>query len=60
MRLRFIGPGEMCEVFGRVFVAGEWEEADGLPPDHAERLSQNPTFEVETAEPAKRLPKTEA
>jgi hypothetical protein len=52
VRLRFIGPEEMCEVFGHVFIAGEWEEAERLDPDHAATLSRNPTFEHEPASPA--------
>ncbi len=46
-RIRFKGPDEMCEVFGHVFVAWEWEDVSRMHPEHAERLSHNPTFEVE-------------
>jgi hypothetical protein len=42
----------MCEVFGRVFVVDEWEEVAGMNPEHARRLAENPTFEVEGERPA--------
>lgn len=47
MRLRFIGDGDTCEVFGVKFFKNRWTASHGLPDDLAERLAVNPTFEAD-------------
>jgi hypothetical protein len=49
-RLRFIAPGhdhQVCEVFGREFLHGNWVEASDMQPEHLALLSANPTFEAD-------------
>jgi hypothetical protein len=46
-RVRFIGPGDTCTVFGATFHLNRWTTSHGLPDADVARLAVNPTFEVE-------------
>ena len=46
-RVRFIGPGDTCTVFGATFHAFRWTTSHGLDDDCVSRLATNPTFEVQ-------------
>ena len=46
-KVRFIGDGETCEVFGHTFYRFKWTGKHTLAPDELERLAGNPTFEVD-------------
>jgi len=45
-KVRFIGGGETCRVFGHTFVRTKWVDTDGLDEIHVARLATNPTFEL--------------
>ena len=47
-RLRFIGDGDTCTVFGAVFHRNRWTARHGLDDDLVARLAANPTFEADT------------
>ena len=47
-RLRFIGDGDTCTVFGATFHRNRWNARHGLSDDLAARLAANPTFEADT------------
>ncbi len=46
-RLRYIGDGEECTVFGHLFERGEWVDAAALLDQAVHSLALNPTFEAE-------------
>jgi len=57
-RVRYIGEGETCEVFGQVFHRFQWKGVDHLAADEMDRLAHNPQFEAdwlnEAPEPSER------
>lgn len=46
-KIRFIGPGAHCVVFGHHWPEGLWVEDHQLPAHQVATLAQNPTFVVE-------------
>ena len=52
MRLRFIGDGDTCAVFGAVFHRNRWTSRHGLSDDLAARLAANPTFQADNRDGA--------
>lgn len=49
-RVRFIGDGEACAVFGATFRRNRWTAGHGLSEDAVAVLSGNPVFEVDRRE----------
>ena len=49
-RVRFIGEGDTCEVFGAGFRRKRWTASHGLTDEQVALLADNPTFEVEAAD----------
>ena len=52
MKVRYIGEGETCDVFGHTFYRFKWNGKHTLADDEVERLAGNPQFEVEGGEVA--------
>lgn len=49
MRVRFIGEGAGCTVFGRTFEAGRATDVSDLDKAFQKKLANNPTFSVVAA-----------